>query len=257
MADPNAPGLRVCFEDRDQLDPWRLPPRSPDRITLDHPRPDDPLYPFGSTPIYPKPVQGVAQVNPTAPWVPDTFYTVGSSVTPLNANSPANPELQYEYVATRAGVSGGTAPQWPNHTGTSVTDGAVTWFCLGIFLLDGQTELPQIYPNAPSVVPPPPAIVVPPPPLPFAGNLINDSGMVGIEDEAGWAIYPGAPGTFYLNSGAIMIVPGGTPTSSAPVYFNGLLGAALQKMNAANFPLSPGQAGSGTLWNNGGFLWVS
>jgi hypothetical protein len=38
--DPNVPGLRVCDEDTDQFDPWRLPPRQPDKITLPFYRPD-------------------------------------------------------------------------------------------------------------------------------------------------------------------------------------------------------------------------
>jgi hypothetical protein len=44
MSDPNSPGLRVCREDLDQLDPYRLPPRQPDQITLPFVRPDSPLY---------------------------------------------------------------------------------------------------------------------------------------------------------------------------------------------------------------------
>jgi len=44
MSDPNSPGLRVCREDLDQLDPYRLPPRQPDTITLPFVRPDSPLY---------------------------------------------------------------------------------------------------------------------------------------------------------------------------------------------------------------------
>jgi len=43
MSDPNSPGLRVCREDLDQLDPYRLPPRQPDQITLPFVRPDTPL----------------------------------------------------------------------------------------------------------------------------------------------------------------------------------------------------------------------
>lgn len=45
IADPNAPGVRVC-RDRgcaDELDPYRLPARAPDRITVQYPRPDEPL----------------------------------------------------------------------------------------------------------------------------------------------------------------------------------------------------------------------
>jgi len=44
MSDPNSPGLRVCREDLDQLDPYRLPPRQSDQITLPFVRPDAPLY---------------------------------------------------------------------------------------------------------------------------------------------------------------------------------------------------------------------
>ncbi len=38
--DPNFPGLRVCMEDLDVLDPWREPPPAPEVISLRHPRPD-------------------------------------------------------------------------------------------------------------------------------------------------------------------------------------------------------------------------
>lgn len=38
--DGNSPGLRVCLEDRDELDPYRLPARQPEKITLPFVRPD-------------------------------------------------------------------------------------------------------------------------------------------------------------------------------------------------------------------------
>lgn len=41
--DPNAPGLMVCVKDLDVFDPWRLPPRQSEDITLRNPRPDVPL----------------------------------------------------------------------------------------------------------------------------------------------------------------------------------------------------------------------
>lgn len=44
-ADPNARGLLVCDEDRDQYDPWRLPARPPDKIAVRNVRPDTPLDP--------------------------------------------------------------------------------------------------------------------------------------------------------------------------------------------------------------------
>jgi len=38
--DPNFPGLRVCRDDMDQFDPYRLPARRTENISLRHPRPD-------------------------------------------------------------------------------------------------------------------------------------------------------------------------------------------------------------------------
>lgn len=41
--DPNSPGLRVCEDCIDELDPWRLPMRTPEDITIQYPRPEEPL----------------------------------------------------------------------------------------------------------------------------------------------------------------------------------------------------------------------
>jgi len=41
--DPNSPGLMVCRKDLDQFDPYRLPARQPENITLRFVRPDTPL----------------------------------------------------------------------------------------------------------------------------------------------------------------------------------------------------------------------
>ena len=38
--DPNFPGMRVCKEDLDQYDPWRLPALQTENIALRFPRPD-------------------------------------------------------------------------------------------------------------------------------------------------------------------------------------------------------------------------
>ncbi len=43
MPDPNYPGLFVCEKDRDQFDPYRLPARQTENITVRFPRPDVPL----------------------------------------------------------------------------------------------------------------------------------------------------------------------------------------------------------------------
>ena len=40
MPDRNYPGLRVCRDDLDDLDPYRLPARQTERITLPFVRPD-------------------------------------------------------------------------------------------------------------------------------------------------------------------------------------------------------------------------
>ena len=42
-ADGDQPGLRVCKDCWDPIDPWKLPPRVPEPIALKHPRPDTPL----------------------------------------------------------------------------------------------------------------------------------------------------------------------------------------------------------------------
>lgn len=44
-SDPNFPSLMVCKDDIDQFDPYRLPARQPETITLPFVRPDDPLIP--------------------------------------------------------------------------------------------------------------------------------------------------------------------------------------------------------------------
>lgn len=41
--DPNTPGLKVCREDMDEYDPYRLAPRAEDPIALRFNRPDLPL----------------------------------------------------------------------------------------------------------------------------------------------------------------------------------------------------------------------
>lgn len=38
--DPNIPALMVCDKDRDQFDPYRLPARKTENISLRFPRPD-------------------------------------------------------------------------------------------------------------------------------------------------------------------------------------------------------------------------
>lgn len=49
-SDPNTPGLRVCREDMDQYDPYRLPARRTEDIHLRFNRPDEQLTPGGPNP---------------------------------------------------------------------------------------------------------------------------------------------------------------------------------------------------------------
>jgi len=42
-SDPNFVGLKVCRKDLDDYDPWRLPARPADQISLRFARPDTPL----------------------------------------------------------------------------------------------------------------------------------------------------------------------------------------------------------------------
>lgn len=42
-ADPNYPGLRVCSDDMDVFDPYRLPARQPEDVTLAFTRPEVPI----------------------------------------------------------------------------------------------------------------------------------------------------------------------------------------------------------------------
>lgn len=50
MPDRNSPGLMVCAADNDEYDPWRLPARQPEDITLPFYRPDTPIAVPGAQP---------------------------------------------------------------------------------------------------------------------------------------------------------------------------------------------------------------
>lgn len=51
--DPNYPGLKVCQQDLDDYDPYRLPPREPDQVNLRFTRPDVPVVASSTPPVAP------------------------------------------------------------------------------------------------------------------------------------------------------------------------------------------------------------
>lgn len=159
--DPNYPGVLVCDDDIDELDPWRLPSRETENITLDHPRPDLTLTP-GPMEVPVAPLQAVintqtgnliavdsrqpqpdllgvappvqVQQQPK-PWTAKTYYPLGFEVTPGNPVGPAAAGTEiWCYVAMVPGRSGLTSPAFPPGTGREVTDFQVVWLCIGLYL---------------------------------------------------------------------------------------------------------------------------
>lgn len=158
MPDPNYPGLYVCKDDRDDFDPYRLPARETENITLDHARPDvaiDSFAPIQAAPGQPlttedgQPITtedgqilmtdaspfGVppAIYGPVAPWQPNAAYQYLMSVTPQDINDEAVQLPQYWFICVSGGTSGATAPDWTTSAGTSVIDGEITWYNNGIY----------------------------------------------------------------------------------------------------------------------------
>ena len=77
MPDPNFPGMRVCKDDKDNFDPWRLPARQTENIALRFPRPDQSVAtgPVGGDEL-------VTTGNPNEPEQYDSLFIEG---TPPNA----------------------------------------------------------------------------------------------------------------------------------------------------------------------------
>lgn len=128
-SDPNFPGLRVCQEDKDNLDPYRLPARETEDITLEFPRPDAPISDFGHTALFgqgalnpdvngaPLLADPVTSLGPARPWQPNTWYNKGDTITPQNVDDEAVQLPQQWLVCMVSGFSGTVPPVFPVKTG--------------------------------------------------------------------------------------------------------------------------------------------
>jgi hypothetical protein len=108
MPDPNFPGMRVCKDDLDKFDPWRLPARQTENIALRFPRPDV------SVALQPNLLN--TQGDPNSPPQYDNFLIEG---TPYGiAGSPGNLNTQSKFISSPSpltpfiySVAPGTGPQ--------------------------------------------------------------------------------------------------------------------------------------------------
>ena len=125
FVDPNTL-LRVCREDLDTLDPYRLPARKSDNLVLPFCRPDTSLsirYSGGVNVLLPTvKIFGIDQINAATPWQPNTNYQTGDSITPLNVDLETTPLPQNWWLAILGGTSGPVAPNWPSEAGVVLGD---------------------------------------------------------------------------------------------------------------------------------------
>ena len=135
-SDPNFPGLRVCPDGcKDVLDPYRLPARATEDISLECARPDIDLSIPTPTPVYANEINSISLVLPNVPWSPNTAFQKGAQTTPLDPNNEDTPLPQPQFLAIAvAGPSGAVAPAWPTKQGVEVQDGGVTWLNIGLWL---------------------------------------------------------------------------------------------------------------------------
>ena len=167
--DPNSPGVRVCAEDLDALDPWRLSPRQVENISLEFPRPDLPLSPGPSLQAIPETIPWnipfateygdviitetgliivyaagtavISSLQPAVQWQSNTAYVVGQQIIPVAPGS-ISANLTRQFVCVAPGTSGTSAPVWPGTQGQTVVDNVIgnpagsplVWFTNGIYL---------------------------------------------------------------------------------------------------------------------------
>jgi hypothetical protein len=149
MPDPNFPGMRVCKVDLDNFDPWRLPARQTENISLRFPRPDVSV----ALPNNLINTQGDpnTEVQYNNLYIDGAPYGQGGAPGNLNLNSkfvasppPLNPII-YSISPTSGPQAGGTPVvlQGANFTNvTNVKFGGV----LATFTLDSSIQITAIAP---------------------------------------------------------------------------------------------------------------
>ena len=258
-SDPNSPGLKVCPEDLDELDPYRLPARQADRIALEWTRPDVSVAVTGLTPptvIYTTPGYGL--INDGG------FLCLAPGINPGYPTSP-------RYLAPGSLWSnGGFINAVPGYRQNPVIVPVVFGGVTAITLLNlGAQGLPTTPPPAGSlqiwvqntefVLVATPYVPTPPTPGP-ANVILNDGGVAYVSAVANWPTSPiGLPaGSFYLNGTTICIVMPVSPNPTAlPVYFGSVTAAQLLALGGANIPVIPPAAGTNQFYNSGGQLCIA
>ena len=152
MPDPNFPGMRVCKDDLDNYDPWRLPARQTENIALRFPRPDVSIALQNNLLN--------TQGDPNSPPQYDNFFIEG---TPYGVpGAPGNLDLQSQTVPSPSSLSPFIYSVSPNTGpvagGTSVTiignnfNGVLTVRFggqLATFTIISPTEILATTPNYP------------------------------------------------------------------------------------------------------------
>ena len=115
MPDPNFPGMRVCKDDLDNFDPWRLPALQTENIALRFPRPDV------SVAIAPNLIDQQGAPNTNVQY--DNLYIEGAPYG--QAGAPGDLNLNSQYLSAPPPLSPAlyniTPTTGPQAGGTSVT----------------------------------------------------------------------------------------------------------------------------------------
>jgi IPT/TIG domain len=146
MPDPNFPGMRVCKDDLDNFDPWRLPARQTENIALRFPRPDV------SVALVPDQVmtQGGFTQGENSVFI-EGVPPVGGASGDLdkNSNSPYSTQSLNPKVGSVTPATGNTAGgQVVNIFGANFTDIATVKFgnAVASFSLISSTQITAIIP---------------------------------------------------------------------------------------------------------------